>query len=172
MSMGFFGPAVVLLRIISNGALPQRVMRTITLSNLSPTFLSRSFPSSICRRNARASSLYRRISLSASSLPSIARLRAASFAFLSNCFPCMATELSAAILSCTEPVRSWRSGRSRPAAAGNSNSNVERGRCLFTRSGEAGKSGVPGGPGSLWVGSIQEGRRADYDGLKEDWVLV
>lgn len=63
----------------------------MTVSRRSPTLRSRSLPSSMARRRAFTSSLYRRISASASSRPTIARFRAASAVLRSSCFDCKAT---------------------------------------------------------------------------------
>lgn len=156
MCVGFFSSAVVFLGMISTCPIELRFDQdhTKTVSSLSPTFLSLSLPSSICLRRARVSSLYRRISLSASSRPTMALFRAASLAFRSSCLPWKATELKAAIFSCTELSRSCRP---RPPCwlRGDSSSKVERGR-WFARSGDMGWRGDPDESGNLEGDSMYE----------------
>src|SRR5947207_1591103 len=77
----------------------------MTVSSLSPTFLSRSRPSSSCFCSVFASSRYRCISLSASSRPNIARFNAASLAFRSSALLCCASESNLATFLKTHRVQ-------------------------------------------------------------------
>lgn len=84
----------------------------MTVSSLSPTFLSLFLPSSTSFFSARTSSLYLctsslnlRTSASASSRPSTARFRAASAFLRSRCLLCEARVLNWLILSLTELSR-------------------------------------------------------------------
>lgn len=88
------------------------ISRTITVSSLSPTFLSLFLPSSISFFRARTSSLclstsslYLRTSASASSRPSTARFKAASAFLRSRCLLWEARVLNWLILSLTELSR-------------------------------------------------------------------
>lgn len=116
----------------------------MTVSKRSPTFLSRSRPSSNCFLTARSSSLQRRASASASSRPSTARFRAASWDLRSRLLPWAARLLKALILSLTELSRLW------PGAAGDMRLWMEtlevrvEGEpiCLLMRSEETGSRGA------------------------------
>lgn len=125
---------------------------TMTVSSRSPTRLSRSLPSWTAFCSSLISSLSRRISASASSRPTMARLSAASAVRRSSCFDCMATLrlLNWLILSCTE--------LSRPSLR---SADTKDSRHWLTRSGVAACRGPPpaGLPGRLEVTSIwQNGR--------------
>lgn len=121
----------------------------MTVSNLSPTLLSRSLPSSTCLFSRCTSSLYRRTSASASSRPRTARFSAAS-ADLRSCRPpwTAARVLNWLILSWTELSREWleREGdimlwtetlESRPEAV----TDAWPG-CMFMRSEDTGSKGA------------------------------
>lgn len=98
------------------------------------TFLSLSLPSSACFRSTLTSSRYLRISLSASSRPSMARVSAASAALRSSCLPWVASVLNWEIFSCTELSR---------ASLRRDEKMAELGRCWLTRSGVQSSSGRP-----------------------------
>jgi hypothetical protein len=117
---------------------------TMTVSNLSPTLRSLSRPSSAAFLKLLTSSRYLRISLSASSRPSIALLSAASAVLRSSDLDCMARLLNTLILSCTELSREW------PWVA----EAVDSRACdsTFSRSGVASRKGAqaPGNGDAGW----------------------
>lgn len=118
----------------------------MTASSRSPTLRSRSLPSSICFLSILASSRYRRISASASSRPSMARLSAASAVLRSSCLDCMASELNWLIFSWTElSRREPPSGRVRCSRCCWTVTKTEESRCALCDTGWSGLEPPPAG---------------------------
>lgn len=130
-------------------------LRTITPSTLSATLRSLDLPSSISRLKLQLSSRSLLVSLSASSRPITALLRAASLS-RRRCIASLLRLLNCATLPWTsEEVLTWVLviGSRRPTRSPGRDGDC--GICWrFARSGEIAKSGVPGEAGKLNFGSI------------------